>query len=180
MKFFVLLQLLFVQISGYRAVRDLATSSESCKPRPVLLDTRNTSISDSPRFIELHRCMGFDVGYAVNYRCVNTTSKHLNITLGSTQVRIVNHTQCAMRCACESGKYSTCGVLDKNVYCFPGMKWNSRSCHCELDRLYDERNVKREESVPLRVFVFSLIGELLVMVTVSYCFKRNHSNESEG
>ena len=98
MKFFVLLQLLFDQIIGYRAVRDFTTSSEECKTRPVMFDTRNTSVWDSPRFVELHRCMGFDVGYAVNYRCVSTTSTHLNITLGSTQVHIVYTSVCDEMC----------------------------------------------------------------------------------
>ena len=71
---------------------------EGCRTRPLLFNLFNMTSRGPPNFVELHRCMGFDVGYAVNYRCVSTTSTHLNITLGSTQVHIVYTSVCDEMC----------------------------------------------------------------------------------
>ena len=155
---------------------------EGCRTRPLLFNLFNMTSRGPPNFVELHRCMGFDVGYAVNYRCVNTTSTQLNITLGSTQVHIVNHTQCAMKCACEGGPYQKCVKLKsdaESMFCYPGQEWNSDMCRCEqLKRTGPVQTMELEESVvSMKVFVFSLIGEFLVGIILMHCFHNSKPKE---
>ena len=146
-----------------------------CKPRPVLF---NLGIGRN-HYVELYRCLGHTPDGGVHHRCINTTYSTVKVT--QTDSILYNHTQCAMRCACNTGEMrdETCVAPNSNVFCYPGQKWDPTTCVCEnVARVGPDIATSTKESeagsggVSWALFVFSLIAELVVVVAISYCINR--------
>ena len=145
-----------------------------CKARPVLFKLA----SGRNHYVELHRCLGHTLDQ-VHHRCVNTTYSTVKVT--QTDSIMYNHTQCAMRCACNTGELEdkTCVSPNSNVFCYPGQKWDPTICVCvnvaragPIVATSTKQSESRGGGVSWTLFVFSLIAELVVVVAISYCINR--------
>ena len=123
-----------------------------CKPRPALFSLSHLSASDIPSYVELYRCMSYEMKYLTNYRFVNISTNKVTTIVGSEEVISFNHTQCAMSCVCQEGTYSLGDLIKDNKY--------------------------GTSVVSLKLFVFALIGELVLIAKISYCV--HNSKVKEG
>ena len=114
--------MLLLNRSGGEFSLRVVTRGERCKSRPVLFTLLNKSSSDPLEYIELHRCMGFDKEFPPNYRCVNITTNTMTVRLGSREEIRFNHSECAMKCVCEGGKYPSHCLTPKahhsDIFCY--------------------------------------------------------------
>ena len=185
-KSIALILLMFSFGGGLTSLRKSSyiTQLEECKPRPILININNRTFSNAPQYMKVYRCIGFDVGYAANYRCVNTSTQLISVRTSSLKRLHYNHTGCAMKCACEDQlKCQTPKAKARDVFCYPGYKWSTDKCICESTSLQQsgslESNEHKENVVSLKVFVFSLIGEFLIVATLIHCFHNSKSQEPE-
>ena len=174
----------------------VVNSAGRCKLRPVLFNIRINSTLSPPEYVELQRCTGFDTGYAANYRCAAISRESVTIRkISSPQNKVMlNHTRCAMKCACEGSFHfiTRCPpprVQDQDLFCHQGTRWNSKTCSCETVTLqqrprsehegHEGHEEAGESVVSLKLFVFCLIGELVVVATLMYCFHSSRPKDPD-
>ena len=178
----VLLNRIFVWFSAVTVlsvcVAGRIVVSKSCAAWPTLIRVGHRYHFE---YVEVHRCMGYTGGYANNYRCVNTKSKNVTVSIKSLPSQsVMNHTSCAMKCACSSNGGSCPDNRFNEVYCENG-KWNYHRCECD----YSCTGNSKEDSgkawlqVSLGVLVACLLGELFIVVSIACCCHLWKSKKSD-
>ena len=103
---------------------------------------------------------------------------HIGDEHGHTPIQVRSAKSCKMACACDLDM--VCGKEGRgDVTCYPGLVWNRSSCLCEpiqprkactgKSTSNDDEN-KDTLHIPIHLFVFSLVAELLLVVAVAFCF----------
>lgn len=127
-------------------------------------------------YVEVDRCMGYTIGHAQNERCVGE-GEEVKVSIPNlTDTTVVNHTSCAMKCACESNGGKCPGGVHP-VLCPTGMKWDVDLCMCvskdtkKCEETGQSKKHRKEEGpkVTLAVLVGCLMGEFFLVVLVAFC-----------
>ena len=149
----------------------LSIEFANCRARPIPIQTNDRWKS----YIELHRCTGRDSSSPQNYHCVYITSENVPVN----DVLYVNHTSCAMKCACNGGenKDEHCTSPRRDVFCYPGHQWDSDVCQCVLSSSCPQTRKSTQQGehiscISLNLLLFVSIAQLIVVVVLMHCWKR--------